>query len=344
MLQLLSTDAVAPRERLALWTDLICDVYVQLDCDALVAPDTFRGDIRRDTLATLDLSQVTSRPQDVHHTSRQIAKATEDYFLVSIQTQGTGRVRQDGREALLRPGDFALYDSTRPYELLFEEDFQQFVLMLPGATLRTRVKATERMTASAVSGRRGAGHLMIGMIETLWRDIDTLEPASADAVADSVLNILVAGLKTLPAAQHAEVSNLTALHRDQIRAFMLQHLRDPRLSVGMIAAALRLSPSTVHRAFQGEPCSAAHWIWAQRLDASKRDLADPALRQRSVSEIAFGWGFNDAAHFSRAFKERFGVTPKEFRQGRGRDGQEAGARDAGRATAPESPSVRRAGR
>jgi hypothetical protein len=49
------------------------------------------------------------------------------------------------------------------------------VLMLPGATLRTRLKATERMTASAVSGRRGAGHLMIGMIETLWRDNDTLE-------------------------------------------------------------------------------------------------------------------------------------------------------------------------
>ena len=57
------------------------------------------------------------------------------------------------------------------------------------------------MTASAVSGQRGAGHLMIGMIATLWRDIDTLEPASADAVADSVLNILVAGLRTLPAAR-----------------------------------------------------------------------------------------------------------------------------------------------
>jgi AraC-like DNA-binding protein len=318
MLQVLSTDSVAPRERLALWTDLICDVYVQLDCDALVAPDAFQGDIRKDRLATLDLSQVTSCPQDVRRTSRQIAKANEEYFLVSIQTQGTGRVRQDGREAVLRPGDFALYDSTRPYELLFEEEFQQFVLMLPGATLRTRLKATERMTASAVSGRRGAGHLMIGMIETLWRDIDTLEPASADAVADSVLNILVAGLRTLPAARPLEVSNLTALHRDQIRAFVLQHLRDPLLSVGMIATALKLSPSTVHRAFQGEPCSAAHWIWTQRLDAIKRDLADPSLHHRGVSDIAFSWGFNDAAHFSRAFKERFRVTPKEFRQGLGR--------------------------
>ncbi len=105
------------------------------------------------------------------------------------------------------------------------------------------------------------------------------------------------------------------LHRDQIRAFVLQHLRDPLLSVGMIADALKLSASTVHRTFQGEPCSAAHWIWTQRLDAIKRDLADPSLHHRGVSDIAFSWGFNDAAHFSRAFKERFRVTPKEFRQG-----------------------------
>jgi AraC-like DNA-binding protein len=315
MAELLSTHAVAPRERLSLWTDLICDVYVQLDCAPLVAPERFEGSIRRAALGTLDLSQVTASPQDVLRTSRQIAKSTEDYFLVSIQTQGTGRIRQDGREAVLRPGDFALYDSTRPYELLFDEEFQQFVLMLPGGMLRSQLRGTEQLTATTVCGARGAGHLLISMIETLWRDIDALEPASADAVSDSVRHILAAGLRTLPAAQHCQGSNVLALHRERIRAFVREHLRDPHLSVGTIAAALRLSPSTVHRAFQGEANPLAHWIWAERLDALKRDLADPRLKHRSVSDIAFSWGFNDAAHVSRAFKERFQVSPREFRQG-----------------------------
>lgn len=313
MPQVLSTDSVAPRERLSFWADLICDVYVQLDCESLVERECFEGSIRRGTLATLDLSQVTSRPQDVLRTPRQIAKATEDYFLVSIQTGGTGRIRQDGREALLRPGDFALYDSTRPYELLFEEDFQQLVLMLPGAVMRSQMTSTERLTATTVSGSRGAGHLLVSMIDTLWRDIDTLQPESADAVADSVRHILVAGLRTLPAARQCQVSNLTALHRDQIRAFVRQHLRDPGLSVGTLAAALKLSPSTLYRAFQDEPCSLAHWIWSERLDAAKRDLADPRLKSRSVSDIAFRCGFSDAAHFSRAFRERFDIAPRQFR-------------------------------
>jgi AraC-like DNA-binding protein len=78
---------------------------------------------------------------------------------------------------------------------------------------------------------------------------------------------------------------------------------------------LRLSPSTLHRAWSGEPCSLTEWIWAQRLDAAKRDLCDPNRAASSVSEIAFSWGFNDAAHFSRAFRARFGRSARALRAG-----------------------------
>src|SRR5687767_11581420 len=119
MTQILRTDAVAGRERLAYWTDMICDVYVQLDCDCPAACD-FSGRIERDVLAGLELSVVESQAQHVRRTPRQIAKASEDYFLVSVQDRGQGAVRQDGRTAVLHEGDFALYDSTRPYELMFD--------------------------------------------------------------------------------------------------------------------------------------------------------------------------------------------------------------------------------
>jgi AraC-like DNA-binding protein len=311
--QLLSTDTVARRERLAYWNDAICDVYVQLECDALRPDEPFAGRIRHDRLATLELSRVTSRAQRVRHGPRQIARAAEDWFLVSLQRRGRGVVSQDGRDAVLGPGDFALYDSTRPYELRFEGDFEQIVLMLPGPLLRSQLRATERLTATTVCGRRGAGLLTLGMVETLARDVARLEPASAAAVADAVTSILVAGLRTLPAARETGVSNLVALHRERIRAHVRAHLRDPRLGVAGIAQALRMSSSTVHRAFQGEPASVAQWILAQRLEAVRRDLVDPALAGRPVSAVAFDWGFNDAAHFSRAYRERFGCAPREAR-------------------------------
>jgi AraC-like DNA-binding protein len=292
---------------------MVCDTYVQLDCDAAADAHTIEGEIAVDQLATLQLSRVTSTAQHVRRTPARIAWASEDYFLVSIQAQGSGTVVQDGRSARLAPGDFALYDSTRPYALHFDGAFQQYVLKLPGPTLRTALRDTHHLTATSVSGTRGAGHLMIGMIRTLAADIDALAPESAVAVADSVTQILIAGLSALPAAHRPAPSNLTALHREQIKACVRARLREPGLSVAGIAAHLRLSPSTLHRAWLGEPCSLADWIWAQRLDAARRDLCDPALHARSVSEIAFSWGFNDAAHFSRAFRARFGCAPSELR-------------------------------
>ena len=194
MNQVLSTDAVPLQQRLEYWTDMICNVYVQLACDA-VPTRNFKGDIRNHRLPNLDLSVVRSAAQKVMRSTEHVSRSTDDCFLVSIQTAGTGVVRQDGRDAVLSPGDFALYDSTRPYELVFREDFEQIVLKLPGERLRDLVRGTQGLTATTVSGREGAGHLLIGMIRTLKDDVDTLQPASALAVANGVLSILVAGLQ-----------------------------------------------------------------------------------------------------------------------------------------------------
>jgi len=313
MHRLLTTADVAPAQRLAYWTDLACEAYVQLQCEAPPGCDTIEGEIEVDRLAALALTRVTSTAQTVHRTPAQIARAAEDRFLVSIQTAGRGVVSQDGRDAVLAPGDFALYDSTRPYTLTFERPFQQIVLMLPGPVLRSALRDTRQLTATAVPGGRGAGRLLIEMIRTLAADIGTLAPQSAAAVADSVTQILVAGLSALPAAGEPGVSSRTAFHRERLKALVRERLRDPALNVAELARMLRLTPSTLHRAWAGEPCSLADWIWAQRLEAARRDLVDPALAGRSVSQVAYGCGFNDAAHFSRAFRARYGCAPSDWR-------------------------------
>ncbi|WP_077002751.1 helix-turn-helix domain-containing protein [Variovorax sp. KK3] len=315
-MQLLSTDAVSREQRLAYWTDLICNVYVQLGCDPVRGErpaGAFEGSIQRHSLPSLDVSVVRSGAQSVLRTPGHIARSTDDYFLVGIQTAGRGVVRQDGRDALLAVGDFALYDSTRPYRLLFDDDFEQIVLKLPGERLRSELRDTQALTATTVSGREGAGHLLISMIRTLREDIDTLQPASALAVANGVLNILVAGLQTLPAARAPGLSQLANFHLARIKRRIEEQLADPSLSVGSLATELGLSPSQIHRVFKAEPLTPAQYIWERRLEACSRDLLTPQLAGRTVAEIAFGRGFSDAAHFSRAFRERFGCSPREWR-------------------------------
>jgi AraC-like DNA-binding protein len=312
MSRLLSTAAVHPRDRLAYWNDAVCDAYVRLDTTA--PGGDVVGEIRVDALATLELSRVTATAQHVRRTPSLIADTAEDYFLVSIQTRGVGLVTQDGRTAELRPGDFAVYDSTRPYGLHFDGPFQQYVLMLPGPALRSQLRGATELTARGVRGSRGAGHLMIEMIRTLAADIDVLEPSAAAAVARGIEHIVVAGLSSL--AGPPPEPSLAARH-EQVKACARARLRDPGLTVAAIAAHLHTSVSTLHRAFAGEPQSIAEWIWAERLDAVRADLCDPALRHRTIGDLAFSWGFTDASHFSRAFRARFGRTAREVRHAAG---------------------------
>ena len=313
-MDVLCTETVPADQRLEFWIDAICAAFVQLECDIEPSPHTpFAGRIQRDRLADLRLSVVTADAQFVSRTPQMISRASEDFFLVSIQREGTGVVCQDGREARLSPGDFALYDSTRPYQLSFSDSFEQFVLMLPGELLRGYVKHAEALTATAISGREGAGHLLLNMIDTLRRDLDHLQPASAAAIADATVNILVAGLRTLPQAQGVQLPSLTLYHIARVKAFIESHLCDPELCVTKIATHLTLSEAHLHRLFKTQPETLAQFIWLRRLEACKRALGDPARAHWSLGTIAINYGFNDAAHFSRSFRARFGLTPREYR-------------------------------
>src|SRR5207344_2254884 len=163
--------------------------------------------------------------------------------------------------------------------------FEQIVLKLPGERLRSELRETQTLTATTVSGREGAGHLLLGMIRTLHEDIDALQPASALAVANGVLNILVAGLQTLPAARSPGLSNLTAYHLARVKRRIDEQLDDASLSVNSLAAELGVSAGHIHRLFRSEPLTASRYIWERRLDACSRDLLEPRLAGRPLAEI-----------------------------------------------------------
>ena len=108
--------------------------------------------------------------------------------------------------------------------------------------------------------------------------------------------------------------DLTRYHIARIKSLVQDNLGDDQLCVASIAAALRLSESHVHRLFRNEPQPSAQHIWSERFEACKRDLTTPALAGLSIGAIAFLRGFKSATHFSRTFHERFGVSPRDYRQ------------------------------
>lgn len=311
----LSTDAVAARRRAAYWRDLICDVFVELDCGE-VPRDRFFGRIDNSYLADIQFSLVRSEAQRVDRTASRIAASNQRYFLLSLQASGTGRVSQDGRSALLQTGDFAIYDTTRPYTLEFHDPFSQIVLTIPEQLVRDRLLAPERLTAIGIDGRRGTGRVVSNFIRQVHGQLHRLEPRSLNAMQHNVVDLFTTALGEQCAAPAENQTHGRAMLKQRVIQYVEDNLRHSDMTCATIAAAHRISVRYLSKLFEDEEHSLSEWIWRRRLEGARRDLADAGRGRRPITAIAFDWGFKDSAHFSRAFKARYGSAPKDYRAAR----------------------------
>jgi AraC-like DNA-binding protein len=328
----LSTDSVVTSNRLPYWRDFVCDTFVELECDS-VSGEQFFGSITNQTLGNIQFSDVDSCAQHVVRTRSKISQSGKDYFLLSLQTRGRGMLTQDGRTALLQPGDFALYDTTRPYDLRFDDEFGQLVLRLPRRTVTDQLADAERLTALRIAGDRGTGLLASTFIRQLHDSIDTIDLTSASRLHCSAIDLIATALAD-QAGRTPHTSESQYILRRRICAFIDAHLDDYRLDCAMIAAAHRISERYLRKIFATSTMSASQWLWSRRLQQARRDLLDPLRAHLSISAIGYDVGFKDCAHFSRAFKAKFGESPSACR---------ANARLSGNVplgTTSESPAIK----
>ena len=310
---LLSTDGVREREKLDYWREIVCDTFVELECRA-GAEQGFYGSIESREFGDIRVATVNSTAQHVVRTPSRIARSDLEYFFLSLQLHGRGCHKQDGRIAHLDPGDFAIYDTTRPYELLFGDPFSQLVLCLPRDVVKSRLADAERLTACTVQGRTGSGRLASMFVRQLASQIDTLDAASLPRLQGSVVDLIATALAEQRRQADPALSESRGVLIQRVLQYIEDHLGEPELTCEAVAARHRISERYLRLLFEELGTCASDWIWRRRLERARLDLADPQQRHLSVTTIGFTWGFKDAAHFSRAFKAQFGCTPSDARQ------------------------------
>jgi len=296
--------------RLDDWNGVVNGAFENLTVDA--ARDGFEGRLDARRFGDLDLSRVASSPAVVRR-ARPTGEpaAHQRYFKLHLQDLGSSLNIQDGHEAVLRPGDLMLCDSSRPYSIRFDDPNRMLVLRLPEARVVARLGDPD-----AIVGRRlGVEELGASMLSAFVRNLWAAPLASGEvdcdgALLDAALNLLAAACGSgAPANDHGA---LQLKHR--IKRFVDDNLRDPDLSVGRVAKALGVSPRYVQMVFAAMATTPLAYIRRKRLQ-----LAAQHLRRHgpdcSITDLSFSLGFNDLSHFSRAFKTRYGVGPREYRAG-----------------------------
>lgn len=297
------------RERLDFhsWRERLSESFLRLDVRPLVASDELSTRVAvatngRVRCATID---VRGEPHLVRRTRRP-AQSEDASLLVSLQLDGECIVRQGDRETLLRPRDIAVYDATRPYDLVFPAgDHRQLVLQVP--ILFASASFLPGQTAIRVDGNDGVGRAAAALLTSLPRAVPESGAVEAERLADAALSLLALSLSRR--AKPSRSADLLA----RARSFIEENADDPDLRPSSVATGLHLSLAHLHRVFQGTPTTVGETLRNVRLDRAAADLRDARFRDWTVAEVAHRRGFRDASHFTRAFAARHGMSPRAWR-------------------------------
>ncbi|MFD5247802.1 helix-turn-helix domain-containing protein [Amycolatopsis sp. NPDC058340] len=296
------------------WEHRICRTFVPLQarCDGTAG---FSGGVDSAALGSVVLAAVSASHAVVERTRRLIRQDDPELYKFGLQVSGSSVIEQDDRQARLRPGDLAVYDTSRPYRISFSDDFRMTVAMFPRKLVRLPEDHMAGLTAVRLAGDSGLGALIAPLLKGLGGELGTATTVIATHLGDAVVDLVTAAFAQQlrqPLDEDGPASHRAL--RARVGKFVDDNLADPALSSKTVADAHFVSVRYLQKVFEAEGVSVSAMIRSRRLERCRRELADPRSREVPIAAIGRRWGFPDAAHFSRLFRGTFGVSPREYRK------------------------------
>ncbi|MBD0688206.1 hypothetical protein BG452_00070 [Streptomyces sp. CBMA123] len=310
---LLSTARLSAADRAESWHETVSRAFVPLAVDLLEEVPS-PGTIVSHQLGSVRITRVQAGPQVVTRSRRMIAAGGAPSIVLSLQQRGTAIKEQDGRESVIRPGEFSITDTTRVYRKRIEEGFVFTSFQFPRAELDVSERDVRALTATSFSGTEGSAALVTTYLARMAREAESLDEAVGRRAAATALDLLALLVDDRSGRSQPQASR-TAGSLERVKEHILRNLRDPDLSPSTIAEANLMSVRFLHKLFHLEGTTVGGWIRKQRLERCSRDLLRPVSAELGVAGIARRWGFANSSHFSRAFRAAYGMTPSDWQAG-----------------------------
>ena len=310
-MQTYSTSGLPSSAKVSYWNDIISDVFAPLETRPVNASD-FDAEVRCLHTGRLHMANAISKAATVRRSKAQAARVDDHRYFLHVQIDGQLLIRQEGHEALLERGDLVLSDSTLPYSLTYNDTCSTLVLIVAENELRRHLPTPEEMIGVKLSGEKGLSNTTSLMLRSVWERAESLPPELGSRIADSILDVFATACTEVRGMAVADAA-IVGTRRVQIKRYIEANLRDPDLSVRSVAGAFGISPRYLHILFASEQETVSSYILRRRLEECGRQLADSLWQRRTITEIAFGWGFNNATPFARVFRNHYGTSPREYR-------------------------------
>lgn len=305
-----SAESVPLRDRHAAWAHVLGDFFLPWAVTSRPAAQVLAR-VRQRNLGDCRYVECSSSAISGRRSSSEIGRTRGDYFNLLYVVSGMEMLRFEGREILLPRNHFVLWDSGRRMDFNVLQPLQKLTLIVPERQMRAILPNAEDYVGVPVADTGGMKRLFTDHLCSLRREIWQMGGADLERLRMPTLELLVRAYASVPSRKRPSAREET-LRR--VREFILAHLGDGDLTPLKAARANRISIRYLHLLFAEQGTTAAHWIRDQRVERCKLDLANPGLAGRTITQIAYGWGFNDVGHFGKVFRRNTGISPGAFRR------------------------------
>lgn len=304
-----TSESYSEDDRLEAWRDVLRAVGLQLSAASTVHAGHATASRRNAdgvVLARLAAGSQTVSP---------LQNLADDMPIVLLPTEDGVTLKTSAGHQIISIGHLLVLPRKGDWSVAFQRDMRTLVLSVTSDAFHGRKVSKPVFDEVRVLAPGGFTEVFSRTLESAARNLETLSDAEWAAVAQGLADLLPTFVRQLapPATETSGTATQAAiLHR--LCQTIERRLDDPDLTPARVAEAEGISERYLQKLFEGSGSSFTHYLRERRLQRTSAELSNPAEARYSISEIAFRNGFNDSAHFSRAFRHRFGLSPREFRQ------------------------------
>jgi acetamidase/formamidase/AraC-like DNA-binding protein len=244
-----------------------------------------------------------------------LSQPNEDLPIALLPIEDGVVLRQGASHRIVPVGHLLLLPRSGDWRVVFQRDMRAIVLSVTSDALHGRITGKSGFDEPRVVAPGGLAGVFSRMLEASAQTLETLSDPEWSAIAQSLVELLLTLVHRLSAPTpdaNNTATQAAILHR--ICQTIERRLDEPELSPARVAPAEGISERYLQKLFETVGDNFTHYVRERRLQRAWADLSNPAEIHQSISEIAYRYGFGDSAHFSRAFRHRFGLPPREFRQ------------------------------
>ena len=252
-----------------------------------------------------------------HEISGRYLEQPDAIWLI-IVLEGKAQLVYDSEHIELVAGEIAYGSCRREATMRFPENFRMLYVRIPRLTLSPRILSPLSLNIGYLRGRSGIDHVFAGMLRALSETLDDMTESDLRPIELALTEFLISSLKGDQAVfGKSGAARAKATHLNSICQSIETMLSDPELNLKFVANENGVSTRYLQKLFTGAETSFSNYLRSRRLERCRTDLINPLHSQLSISEICFRWGFNGSAHFSRVFRNKYSLCPREYRRNNG---------------------------